>query len=139
MKKIVLFFLKIILVLYNTALLKLEVILAKLFIPIKKRPFKILLAVPVGLEGKENVKKYIHEFNTVNCDFLLFCYDETKFEGDGFQNVKIIHEKGRKWGFAYKYLTPEFCAEYDYIFYWDDDLELLNFLRIPLLELVQEF
>jgi len=39
----------------------------------------------------------------------------------------VRHESGSKWRFSKKYLTPEFCKDYDYIFIWDDDLEVEGF------------
>ncbi len=88
---------------------------------------KSLYASPVGASGKEKLAKIIKAFGHERFDYIVFSYDATPFKEDIFRNCKVIPVEGYKWMYAKKHLTPEVCQGYDYIFYWDDDIDVGTF------------
>lgn len=88
---------------------------------------KSLYASAVNAQGKDFLRKIIEKFGHETFDYLIFAYDETSFDEDVFKKCRIIREKGLKWYFAKKYLTTQFCAPYDYLFFWDDDIDVDGF------------
>jgi hypothetical protein len=92
----------------------------------KRRP-KILYASPVGCQGKEFLEKLIRSFEGHDVDFWIFVYDDAEFNESVFKNCRFIREKGLKWFYMKKYLTPKSVKSYDYILPWDDDIDILDF------------
>ncbi len=131
-------FIKNIILIHYRALLKIEIFVGRLFFKRNSEVGKVLFAAPVGRDGKDNYITYIRAFKEVPCDFMLFSFDETTFEEREFDNIKIVKAKGLKWDFAYQYLTPDICKDYDYICYWDDDLELVNFSVSQFIAIMKE-
>lgn len=86
-----------------------------------------LVAVACGKNGEEYVKKIVQHFGHEHFDYIFFVYDHTPFDGEIFQKCRVIREKGVKWHFAKKYLPPHACKDYDYIFFWDDDVDIKDF------------
>ena len=87
-----------------------------------------MFCAPVGgKQAKENMVRIIENFGRDDFDYFFFVYDDTSYGDEIFKPCKIIHEKGMKWKFAKKYLYPEFCEGYDYIFIWDDDINVDGF------------
>jgi len=93
----------------------------------KEIKHKNLFASPVNSTGKEYLKKIVTRFGHKNFEYLFFVYDNSQFTDPIFRPCKFIYEKGLKWNFARKYLTPEYCKKYDYIFFWDDDIDVEGF------------
>lgn len=98
---------------------------------------KYLYASPVGKAGKDFLKKIITKLGKDDFDYLIFSYDGTDFSEDIFRGCSIIHDKGLKWYFAKKYLTPKFCRNYDYIFFWDEDIDIDNFSYTDFIEIMK--
>jgi len=88
---------------------------------------KCLYVSPVGSNGKDFLAKTIHSFGTDRFDYLIFSYDGTRFEEPVFSRCHVIHEKGLRWEFMKKYVTPSYCEAYDYIFAWADDIDIEDF------------
>lgn len=88
---------------------------------------RCLYASAVNREGKVFLERIIRKADLPDIDFLVFCYDDADFDEAIFRDVTVVREKGIKWEFMKKYLTPERCAGYDYIFAWDDDIDPLDF------------
>lgn len=88
---------------------------------------KYLYASPVGKNGKEFLAKIIGQFGYDQFDYLIFAFDETTFSENIYNKCRIVREKGLKWEFAAKYLTEDYCRQYDFIFFWDDDIDITNF------------
>lgn len=88
---------------------------------------KNLYSSPVGKEGKAHLKKIIHKFGHDDFDYIIFVYDDTKFEEPIFNKCKFIYEKAVRWQYMRKYITPSQCAAYDYIFLWPDDIDPHDF------------
>ena len=86
-----------------------------------------LLAIPVGAQGKDNLRQMLTRFPKETYDVLVFGYDETQFSEPEFDRCKIIRERGFHTHFFKQYLTPAHCADYEFIFPWMDDIELGTF------------
>lgn len=88
---------------------------------------RYLYACAADSRGKEFIRQVIEKFGHEDFDYLIFVYDDTRFDEEVFRQCRFIYEKGLKWQFCKKFLTPGFIAGYAYIFVWDDDIELLDF------------
>ncbi|MGA8259551.1 MAG: DUF707 domain-containing protein [Arenicellales bacterium] len=88
---------------------------------------RCLYASAVGREGKPLLESIIESVDVPDMDFLVFCYDDTSFDEDVFRDIRLIRTKGLKWQLMKKYLTPDLCRNYDYIFAWDDDIAVDGF------------
>ena len=88
---------------------------------------KNLYASPVNNAGKQNLANIIKKFGNEDFDYLIFVYDQTRFDEEIFNQCQFVYEKGFKWYFMKKYLPPTFCEKYDYIFPWDDDIDVADF------------
>lgn len=98
---------------------------------------RVLYVSPMSIYGKPLLKKILESVDIPNIDFLLFVYDGSVFDEPFFERCKFIYEKGLKWQYMKKYLTEEYCRPYDYIFIWDDDLELQTFSFRQFIEIMQ--
>jgi glycosyltransferase involved in cell wall biosynthesis len=88
---------------------------------------KYLFAVPVGTNGKPYILKLINKFGFDDFDYILFNYQDTDFSESIFDKCLIHCEKGFKFYFAKKFLPPDLCNYYEYVFLWDDDLDVSEF------------
>lgn len=105
-----------------------------------KRPvrrWKSLYASPVGRLGKPYLAKIIHRFGHENFDYLIFVYDDTTFPESVFKNCQFVYEKGTLCYFFKKYLTPDYCQNYDYIFPWVDDIGIDDFSCTSFLDIFE--
>ena len=91
------------------------------------RKGKSLFACAVGRRGVPQIIKIIRAFGFKDFDYWFFVWDDTPLDDPIFKQCRVIYEKGLKWHFMKKYLTPEAVRQYDYILPWDDDLELVSF------------
>lgn len=87
---------------------------------------RYLYASAVGSYGKVYLEKIIRRFGYDDFDYLIFRYDNTSFDEPIFNKCEFILEPGIKWYFAKKYLTPERVNNYRYIFFWDEDIDILD-------------
>lgn len=86
---------------------------------------KILYVSPVGAASAELLPDVLKSFLEAGADCWLLQYQKADLPiPDG---VRVICERGYKWQLAYRHLKPEAVAEYDYIFFWDDDLGVKDF------------
>ncbi|GAB4846811.1 hypothetical protein Ancab_025816 [Ancistrocladus abbreviatus] len=97
----------------------------------KLKPSTSLLAIAVGVKQKDVVNKIVEKFLSCSFIVMLFHYDGIV---DGWRDLEwndhVIHLSARnqtKWWFAKRFLHPDIVAEYDYIFLWDEDIEVENF------------
>lgn len=86
---------------------------------------RLLFAVAAGGGSNSHVEDMVRHFLKAGADCWVFNYDDSPF--DLPDEVRVIRERGHKWQFAYRHLKPDQIAAYDYLFYWDDDLGLLDF------------
>jgi hypothetical protein len=87
---------------------------------------KNLMALTAGSYGKEYLEKIIKKFGHKDFDYLIFVYDDTKCDEKIFENCEIIYKQMLKWEYAKKYLTKTKCEKYKYIFFWDEDVDVLD-------------
>lgn len=70
------------------------------------------------------------QFSGDHFQVVLFHYDNTVDKWrqyDWFQRVLHIQSEGQgKWWFAKRFLHPDVVAPYEYIFIWDEDLNVKN-------------
>ncbi|CAN6216266.1 unnamed protein product [Urochloa humidicola] len=89
---------------------------------------KSLLAVPVGINNKEIVDKLVSKFAAADFAIMLFHYDgavEQWADMEWSKHVVHVAAMGQtKWWFAKRFLLPEVVAEYEYVFLWDEDIEV---------------
>ncbi|KAL6840406.1 hypothetical protein ACP4OV_030216 [Aristida adscensionis] len=107
-----------------------------------RRPSKSLLAIPVGIKQKAVVDKLVSKFLAANFMVMLFHYDGVV---DPWRELKwcdrAIHVAARdqtKWWFAKRFLHPDMVAEYEYVFLWDEDIEVDSFDPLKYLRIVRK-
>jgi len=88
---------------------------------------RYLFAAPVGAQDKVCLEKVIRRFGHEDFDYLLFAYDDTPFSGSIYRDCVFLREEKPKWYCGRAYLTPERCAGYEYIFFWDGDIDVGDF------------
>lgn len=85
----------------------------------------MLYVSPVGGAAEELLPGVLEAFLSAGSDCWLLQYDEAELELP--ENVRVILDRGYKWQLALKYLHPDAVADYDFIFFWDDDLGVSRF------------
>ena len=85
-------------------------------------PKKSLFATALQRPAHRVMARLVQKFGHENFDFIFFLWDGAEFDQDDFAGCRMISEPGYKWQFFKKYVTPEVCADYEYIFAWDDDI-----------------
>ncbi|PVH47837.1 hypothetical protein PAHAL_4G162900 [Panicum hallii] len=102
---------------------------------------KSLLAVPVGIKNKAVVDKLVSKFPAGDFTVMLFHYDGAVEQwGDLEWSGRAVHVAARgqtKWWFAKRFLHPDVVAEYDYVFVWDEDIEVDAFDPTRYLDVVR--
>ncbi|KAL2939455.1 Jhy protein [Bienertia sinuspersici] len=97
----------------------------------KMTPSLNLLAIAVGVKQKDIVNKMVEKFLSNGFLIMLFHYDGFVDEWSDLKwNDLVIHVSAKnqtKWWFAKRFLHPDIVAEYDYVFLWDEDLDVENF------------
>lgn len=106
------------------------------------RPAKSLLAIPVGIKQKAVVDKLVSKFPAANFAVMLFHYDGAV---DGWSDLpwsrRAVHVAAvdqTKWWFGKRFLHPDLVADYDYIFLWDEDIEVDGFDPMRYLKIVRK-
>ncbi|GAB2230937.1 hypothetical protein Drorol1_Dr00015235, partial [Drosera rotundifolia] len=103
---------------------------------------KNLLAITVGIRQRDIVKKIVEKF--LSCAFvvMLFHYDGIVDEWRDLDwNDSVIHLAAKdqtKWWFAKRFLHPDIVAEYDYVFLWDEDLDVGHFNPLRYINIVKK-
>ncbi|PWA51383.1 hypothetical protein CTI12_AA464360 [Artemisia annua] len=95
------------------------------------KPSVSLLAIPAGIKQKDLVNKIVTKFLENDFAVMVFHYDGVVDQWDDLQWAnRVIHVSAvnqTKWWFAKRFLHPDIVAEYDYVFLWDEDLDIENF------------
>lgn len=86
---------------------------------------KILYVSPVGAAARDLLPKALDVFLRAGADCWLLQYDEAELSVP--ENVKVVRADGYKWQLAFQCLTPAVVAGYDFIFFWDDDIDVSDF------------
>ncbi|CAD6342890.1 unnamed protein product [Miscanthus lutarioriparius] len=102
---------------------------------------KSLLAVSAGIKNKAVVDKLVSKFPAADFTVMLFHYDGAVEQwGDLEWSDRAVHVAARgqtKWWFAKRFLHPDVVAENDYVFVWDEDIEVDAFDPIRYLDVVR--
>jgi hypothetical protein len=103
---------------------------------------KSLLAIPVGIKNKAAVDKLVSKFPADRFTVMLFHYDGAGEEqwDDLEWSRRAVHVSARgqtKWWFAKRFLHPDVVAGYEYVFLWDEDVEVDAFDPVRYLDVVK--
>lgn len=85
---------------------------------------------PVGETCSAVLPAIVERMASAGGEILLGVYDgwTPDLPAGRASKTRVVHEPGmRKWQMARKHLVPDLVAEYDYIFLWDDDLDISDF------------
>lgn len=88
---------------------------------------KNLFTAAVGSYGKPYIEAIITKFGHDDFDYMFFVWDDSQLTEEVFKKCKIIKESGHKWHFLKKHVTPDVVREYNFIFAWDDDIDIEMF------------
>uniref|UniRef100_A0A0A9G363 Uncharacterized protein n=1 Tax=Arundo donax TaxID=35708 RepID=A0A0A9G363_ARUDO len=103
---------------------------------------KSLLAVPVGIKNKDVVDKLVSKFPAADFAVMLFHYDGAVEQwGDLEWSRHAVHVAApgqAKWWFPKRFLHPDVVAEYEYVFLWDEDIEVDAFDPVRYLDVVKK-
>lgn len=90
---------------------------------------KVLFASSICQINYRYIQKFIERFQEVECDFIFFQWDnQNPIDLGPTTNIKIIQcPNSKKWQVLKQYLTPDKCSGYDFIFTWDDDVDICQF------------
>lgn len=94
------------------------------------KPIRVLYVCPVGQYGVGFLPDVFRVFRAhadIKTNFLLFNYESIDLSHFISDDCEIIDGPGIKWELARKYVTPEYCKDYDLIFFWDDDIDVCAF------------
>ncbi|XP_024966768.1 uncharacterized protein LOC112506753 isoform X2 [Cynara cardunculus var. scolymus] len=90
-----------------------------------------LLAIAAGIKQKYLVNKIITKFLENGFVVMVFHYDgfvDQWYDLQWASNVIHVSAMNQtKWWFAKRFLHPDIVAEYDYVFLWDEDLDIEHF------------
>jgi hypothetical protein len=86
---------------------------------------RLLFVSPVGKGAAPLIRQTLSCFEGAGADCLLLLYEDANLEIP--DTVRIIRDRGYKWQLAQRHLSSASVADYDYIFYWDDDLDTSGF------------
>ncbi|TVU38400.1 hypothetical protein EJB05_11768 [Eragrostis curvula] len=96
-----------------------------------KKNDRSLIAIAAGINQKKTVDAIMKKFLPENFTAILFHYDGNVNEWNDLPWSKsVIHiaaSNQTKWWFAKRFLHPAVVSVYQYIFLWDEDLEVDNF------------
>ena len=86
--------------------------------------YKILFASPVGEGCQDLLPATLHSFQSSGSDIVLFHYDDSDLSCS-INTAATIHKgRGMKWDLAKYHISVQLADAYDYIFLWDDDIEI---------------
>ncbi|CAK9205423.1 unnamed protein product [Sphagnum troendelagicum] len=101
---------------------------------------KYLLTLTVGLKQKGFVNQCVKKFSK-EWQILLFHYDGHVNEWDDLEwSASAIHvstHRQAKWWYAKRFLHPDIVDPYEYIFIWDEDLDVEHFDAQKYMELIK--
>jgi hypothetical protein len=102
--------------------------------PVEGSP-RMLYVSPVGAPSGDLLPKVLAVFRDAGADCLMLQYDEAELPVPG--GVRVIRDRGYKWQLAVRHLHPDTIAEYDYIFFWDDDIGVNGFDPVRFVRIMQ--
>ncbi|KAL8208917.1 hypothetical protein R6Q57_008329 [Mikania cordata] len=101
-----------------------------------------LLAIAVGIKQKHLVNEIIKKFLKNDFVVMVFHYDGIVDQWDDLEwALRVIHISAMnqtKWWFAKRFLHPDIVADYEYIFLWDEDLDIKQFNPDRYISIIRE-
>ena len=91
----------------------------------ESRAPRFLYVSPVGEPGRELLPAVLGRFQSAGADCLLLQYDDAELSLP--PGTRLIRDRGYKWQLALRHLNPEALEDYDYVFFWDDDIGVADF------------
>lgn len=102
--------------------------------------YKSLLTIPVGIKSLQSgmVDKIVRKFDFHAFSVMLFHFDDADFSVyEWYDKCVHVYAKGQmKWWFIKRFVTPQLALSYEYIFLFDDDLDVQYFDPIKYLNLM---
>ena len=86
---------------------------------------RLLFVSPVGKNAAPLIRQTLTRFEGARADCMLLQYEDADLDIPA--TIRVIRDCGFKWQLAQRHLPPDVVADYDYIFYWDDDLDTDGF------------
>lgn len=86
---------------------------------------RMLFASPVGAGCGPLLYQTLECFRSAGADCLLFQYEEGDLDVSAL--AEVVPDRGFKWQLARRHLGPGVVGNYDFVFYWDDDLDVSGF------------
>ncbi len=89
------------------------------------KPFRLLFATPAGQAAAPMIHETLKRFHSAGADCMVLQYDNHDL---GLPSAtRVVRDQGHKWQLALRHLTPETVGGYDFVFFWDDDLDAAGF------------
>ncbi|KAG9397004.1 Flavin containing amine oxidoreductase [Carpediemonas membranifera] len=89
-------------------------------------PKRCVMSIPVGGHSKRLINKIVTRFGLEQFDFIFMRYDNSDWSELPWASEVTwvdIKRQGEWWYFP-RFLTPTVAEAYDYVFLWDDDIDL---------------
>jgi hypothetical protein len=103
--------------------------------PVGEKAARMLYVSPVGGGAVELLPDVLDVFQNAGADILLLQYDNAELPVT--PEARIVRDRGYKWQLAVRHLHPDHLKEYDYIFFWDDDMGVEGFDPARFVEIMQ--
>lgn len=97
---------------------------------------RILFVSPVGATASKFLPETHEIFERAGADLLLLQYEDAELPPG--HTAKVIRDQGHKWQLAVRYLRPKEVEEYDFLFFWDDDIEITGFDPLRFVRIIHE-
>jgi hypothetical protein len=101
-----------------------------------------LIAIPVSINNKDVVDKLVSKFMAADFAVVLFHYDGAVEQWNELEwSRRVLHVAAHgqtKLWFAKRFLHPDVVADYEYVFLWDEDIEVDAFDPVKYLQVVRK-
>jgi hypothetical protein len=87
--------------------------------------FRILYVTPLGRGSAALFPTVLETFRKAGAEILVLRYDD--WESHLPEGVKAVRTSGQKFPLALRHLHPDEIDDFDYLFYWDDDIDVTGF------------
>ena len=89
-----------------------------------------LLVLTVGMKQKTGVDSIVRAFDLAQFTVVLFHYDGAVDDWDDLpwseDAIHVSAKKQSKWWFAKRFLHPDVVEPYDFVFLWDEDIDVVT-------------
>ncbi|KAI9144888.1 hypothetical protein BKA69DRAFT_642040 [Paraphysoderma sedebokerense] len=101
-----------------------------------------LVAIPAGEKAKPRVDELVRTFGMEHFSYFIFHWDNSTWDDlPWYRDVISARAIGQtKFWFAKRFLTPDVVQSYDYLWLWDDDIQLgSNFDAVGFTEILKSY